>query len=402
LPAIRIPLEPEYQIKEAHLLAILQAALLESIRFFYSRQALMEYRAAGWFPEDAFLSARPPEACVLARLAAKIEEEDDGCLDFVYPDPPIYQEEALHFEKFGLKPYTPLTCILLDLANRKVGISISEPSDPDLLKIGQTAQHLRLLMQDIARYTLGFGAELIYGGDLRPGGFTEFLFQEGHALQSRLKSLKVHLTNHIAWPIHLADMYDFRDWKAKHRKVATMVGHDIPEDVCDLVSSTTEFLKPSDQSSSFVWSRSLTEMRRIMIGACDFRISAGGRLTGYKGWMPGVLEEIVLAVEMGKPIFLIGGFGGVTRSVCRLIKEKVVPEELSFDWQANSNPGLSNMVSFAASRGVDYKKLYQQGLEILMNADLRNGLSADENARLFESPFADEVIHLILKGMGRC
>lgn len=402
LPVIRVPVEGDHQIKETYLLGVLQAALLETIRFFYSKVCLTAYRAAEWFPKDAYLSARPPEACVLARLAAEIAEEEPRCLDFVYPDPPIYQEEARHFEKFGLKPYTPLTSIKLDLSAKKLGISISESSASELLELGQTAEHLVLLMQDIARYALSYGAELIYGGDLRPGGFTEFLFQEGHALQSRLKSLKVHITNHIAWPIHLADTNDLRDWKAKHLAVATMVEHDIPGDVRDLVDSTTKFLTPAGQANSFVWSRCLSEMRKAMIAGCDFRICAGGRLTGYKGWMPGVLEEIVVAIEMGKPIFLIGGFGGVTRSVCRLITDQEVPEELTFAWQASSNSGLADMMNFAASRGVDYKQLYQRALEMVMNADLRNGLTADENARLSETPFADEVVHLILKGIGRC
>lgn len=121
LPAIRIPIDVEHQINETHLLAILQAALLESIRFFYSKVALSAYREAGWFPADAYLSARPPEACVLARLAEKIDEEVDGCLDFIYPDPPIYPEEARHFEKFGLKPYTPLTSVMLNLSAKKLG-----------------------------------------------------------------------------------------------------------------------------------------------------------------------------------------------------------------------------------------------------------------------------------------
>ena len=402
LPVIRVPVEGDHQIKETYLLGVLQAALLETIRFFYSKVCLTAYRAAEWFPKDAYLSARPPEACVLARLAAEIAEEEPRCLDFVYPDPPIYQEEARHFEKFGLKPYTPLTSVKLDLSAKKLGISISESSDSELLELGQTAEHLVLLMQDIARYALSYGAELIYGGDLRPGGFTEFLFQEGHALQSRLKSLKVHITNHIAWPIHLADTNDLRDWKAKHLEVAKMVEHDIPGDVRDLVDSTTKFLTPAGQANSFVWSRCLSEMRKAMIAGCDFRICAGGRLTGYKGWMPGVLEEIVVAIEMGKPIFLIGGFGGVTRSVCRLIADQEVPEELTFAWQASSNSGLADMMSFAASRGVDYKQLYQRALEMVMNADLRNGLTADENARLSETPFADEVVHLILKGIRRC
>lgn len=402
IPVVRIPIEGDLQIKEIHLLEILQAALVESIRFFYSKVVLSAYQAAGWFPRDAFLSARPPEACVLARLAADIQQEADGVLDFVYPDPPIYQEEARHFEKFGLKPYTPLTSTNLKLEGKKVGVSISEPSENELLELGHRDLHLRLLMQDVARYGLSYGAELIYGGDLRPNGFTDFLFQEGHALQSRLKTINVHLTNHVAWPIYLADTSKLRDWKAKHRKVATMVEHPVPNDVIDLVPSSNSFLKPEDHSSSFVWSRSLTEMRKAMIASCDFRIYAGGRLTEYKGWMPGVLEEIIIAVEMGKPIFLIGGFGGVTRSVCRLYREKTVPEELSFDWQVSNKRSLEEMVSFAASRGVDYKCMYQEGLELIKNADLRNGLSADENDRLFTTPFADEVVHLILKGIGRC
>ena len=400
-PVIRVPVEGDHQIKETNLFGVLQAALLETIRFFYSKVCLSAYRAAEWFPENAYLAARPPEAYVLARLAEEVAEEEHRCLDFVYPDPPIYQEEARHFERFGLKPYTPLTSVKLDLSAKKLGISISEPSESELLELGQTSQHLVLLMQDIARYALSYAAELIYGGDLRPGGFTEFLFQEGHALQNRLKSLKIHITNNIAWPIHLADTGDLRDWKAKHRKIATMVEHDIPGDVRDLVDSTTTFLSPAGQANSFVWSRSLTEMRKAMITDCDFRISAGGRMTGYKGWMPGVLEEIFLAVEMEKPIFLIGGFGGVTRNVCQMIVEKAVPEGLTFEWQADNNPGLRETMEFADSRGVDYKQLYQRALEMIMNADLRNGLTADENARLSETPFADEVVNLILKGIGR-
>lgn len=402
LPVIRVSVEGEHFIKEVYLLGVLQAALVETIRFFYSKVCLTAYRAADWFPKDAYLSARPPEACVLARLSEGINQEKDHCLDFVYPDPPIYQEEARHFEKFGLKPYTPLTSVKLNLSSKKVGVSISEPSEAESLALGQSTLHLKLLMQDIARYTLSFGAELIYGGDLRPGGFTEFLFQEGHALQSRLKSLKVHLTNHIAWPIHLADSVELRNWKAQHLKVATMVDHGLPADVSDIVVSTSTFLPPEGEANSFIWGRCLSEMRKAMITECDFRISAGGRLTGYKGWIPGVLEEILVSVEMKKPIFLIGGFGGVTRSVCRMINEKALPEELTFEWQLSHNPSVSNMVSFAVSRGFDYKQKYQRILEIVMNADLRNGLSADENARLFETPFADEVIHLILKGMSKC
>lgn len=417
LPGIRVPVEAktveektadgkvvkktEYSLKDIDLLAILQATLLETIRFFYSWQILSEYSAVGWFSKDAHLSARPPEAYVLSRIAAEVAGQKDACLDFIYPDPPVYKEETAHFEQFGLKLGTPLTSMRLDLSAKKVGISISEPDDPDLLKIGQTKHHLQLLIQDVARYILGYRAELVYGGDLRPGGFTEFLFQEGHALQSRFKSLAIHLTNHIAWPIYLGDKPEMRDWKAKHRKVATMVSHDLPADVRDLVAAPTEFLPPSSPANSFVWSRSLTDMRRAMITSCDLRISAGGRLAGYKGWMPGVLEEIAIAVSMAKPVFLLGGFGGVTHSVCRLMTEKTLPADLTLGWQQRNTPGLKEMMAFAATRGVDYAQQYEAVLKLVMNADLRNGLTPEENARLFETPFVDEATHLMLKGISR-
>lgn len=400
VPVIRVPVDSEHKVAEEHLLGILIAALLESIRFYYSRAVLSACQAADWFPSDAHLSERPPEACVLARLAAKIEKEEDGCLDFVYPDPPIYPEEAKHFEKFGLKPYTPLTSTNIDLKGKKLGISISEPPVADLRRIGHIPQHLTLLMQDVARYSLSYGAELVYGGDLREGGFTEFLFQEGQAVQGRLMSRNVHLTNYIAWPIHLDATVDVRKWKAKYRKVATMIEHDLPVDVRDLVASTTVYLSPSDVKSSFVWSRSLTAMRQVMIGSCDCRITAGGRITGYKGWMPGVLEEVAVAIELGKPIFLIGGFGGVTSRICDMIAKRTVSQELTYAWQLDNNPGLREMTNFAEKRGLNYEHLYGQALDRIMSADLRNGLTMEENEILFATPFVDEVVHLVLKGIG--
>ena len=401
VPALRIPIGPDDEIQESDLFAILQAALLETIRSFYAKESLRASQSADWFSADAFLSSRPPEACVMARLAGEIEKDESRSLDFVYPDPPIYPEEARHFSKFGLNAFTPLTSENPKVAGKKVGVSISEPSDTDLLEIGQTSQHLSLLMQDIARYGLCFGAELVYGGDLRPGGFTEFLFQEGHALQSRIRSLTVQLTNHIAWPIHLAADADLQEWKARNRNIAKMVEHDIPADVMDLIEDQAVFVAPTEPPGSFVWSRSLSEMRRAMITECDIRISAGGRLTGYKGWMPGVLEEIAISIQLEKPLFLLGGFGGVTRSVCRLIVEKEVPEELTLDWQREHNPGLADMLELSATRGFDYAQQYQEVMDTVMNADLRNGLTTEENARLFDTPFADEVIHLVLKGIGQ-
>jgi len=91
----------------------------------------------------------------------------------------------------------------------------------------------------------------------------------------------------------------------------------------------------------------------------------------------------------------------VTRNVCRLINEKSVPEELTFEWQVGNNLGLREMLKFAASREVEYEGRYRHALEIIANAELRNGLNQEDNEKLFKSPFADEVVHLILKGISQ-
>ena len=43
------------------------------------------------------------------------------------------------------------------------------------------------------------------------------------------------------------------------------------------------------------------------------RVCLGGKTRGYQGSEPGVLEEARLALECGKPLYLLGGFGGATR-----------------------------------------------------------------------------------------
>ena len=43
------------------------------------------------------------------------------------------------------------------------------------------------------------------------------------------------------------------------------------------------------------------------------RICLGGKTSGYQGNEPGVMEEARLALRFGKPLFLMGGFGGASR-----------------------------------------------------------------------------------------
>ena len=59
----------------------------------------------------------------------------------------------------------------------------------------------------------------------------------------------------------------------------------------------------------------LTTLRRYLTLLLDpgCRICFGGKIDGFQGREPGVMEEARLALMYEKPLFLMGGFGGATR-----------------------------------------------------------------------------------------
>ena len=99
------------------------------------------------------------------------------------------------------------------------------------------------------------------------------------------------------------------------------------------------------------------------------RIVVGGKMMGYSGIMPGIIEEFKIAIETGHPVYVVGGFGGASRYVANVLLG-VTEVEDPFAWMEGFN--LTN---------------------------LRNGLSEEENKRLFVSTNAMEIVSLILKGL---
>lgn len=398
VPNIHVHVDGEPTKKD--LLRILSSALLETVRFFYSKLLLEQYKSAGWIEPDAEIRSRPPEVSdiekILINNGSSINVKHKS---LVYPEPPLYDEELAFLKKLGIELNTPLTLTSCMLHGKNIGISISDPSEEELISLGQSSDHLVQISQDIGRHLLARGATLIYGGDLRENGFTEFIFDEAQALQARLRSQLIHLINYIAWPIYKNDTVDIKNWKAKYRTVAKMVEIRPPEDVKDLIPSEDSFLQPTNSQNQFIWSRCLTEMRNRMIENCDVRICAGGRHFGYKGIMPGVLEEIIISVELKRPLFLLGGFGGVTASVCKLIQYGTVPIELSHDWQIQNNSGYKELLDFSSSRDEKYVADYLSVTNKLKGVILNNGLSEEDNIKLFNTPFIEEALHLVLKGL---
>lgn len=394
----RVHVSPDTPLSNREALRALSATIIETIRHCHSMRCLEKYRSEGWIDKDSELIARPPEIRQVLALKRK------GKKKICYPEPPIYLDEADWHRQLEVDTFTPLWNASDEnsLASVRVGISISDVAEDGYHTNHMHTDHLVSLAQDLARHLLARSATLIYGGDLRPNGFTEFILDEAAILKERVGGSQPNVENYLAWPLYVSDQ-EIVAWRAKYHQVMDTKECDIPNDVANGLSKNV-FLPPNTPQNSYIWSRCLTDMREKSISSSTHRICVGGKLSGYKGNMPGVLEEIVLASNAKKPLFLLGAFGGVVGDVCKVILNNEVPEPLTENWQISHNAGYSDLQELAHSYGHDCNyELIIETLKQLKVTELstRAGLEEFEYERLMLSPFIDECIHLILKGLSK-
>lgn len=400
-PAANVPcvhITPSQNPPKIEILIILVAALIETIRFNFSKRLLEYYKTQLWIDENAEILARPPEIQKIVSLKQNFKGKQK--LSVCYPEPPIYAEEMDWIKYLDIKVSTPLWDSDEEInQNKKVGISISDDGEKDFIKRNTHPDELKRLSQELARHLLIRGNSLIYGGDLRPNGFTEFIVEEATILQNRLPDRSFKVENHLAWPLYLNTKAD--EWELTHFQVLNQVKYSMPDDIQHLVDNSI-FLEPKSVGDKYIWSRCLNLMREESVLKSDIRICAGGKPTGYLGKMPGVLEEFLIAYNSSKPIYLIGGLGGVVKDICESIKSKKISCVLTEEWQISENNEYRDLLCFLNDNGhaVNYKDIENTLINIEISTLAKNsGLELEEYIKLMETPFIDEIIHLILKGI---
>lgn len=261
------------------------------------------------------------------------------------------------------------------LSRHAVAISISE--SPDMNVFGLGTEHLVDAMAEVARHLLALGARLLYGGDLRPGGFTDVLFElvARYRRDAALGDERVGVTNFLAWPVHVSlTLNDRKELSNSLMGIAEVVyltvgGLPINAEDCARI--------PTREPTHDEWLKGLTAMRGAMTRTSHARIILGGRTEHFKGRMPGVAEEALLAMESSQPLFLLGGFGGCARDIAEDFGLTSRKAKISRDW------------------------LGRQEFRRFVATDLNNGLDATENAVLANTPHVDEAVNLILRGLLR-
>lgn len=282
------------------------------------------------------------------------------------------------------------------LSGKQIAISVSESEE--LEYIGLSEHHLKDISIEIARYLIVNGAGLLYGGDLRNGGYTE-IFSDLSYQYKYLNDQQPRFINYFFYP---------NSKKLETEEIANLLKKQVivkqlekPKHLEPLILNEENYDPINKIEDRYLLSECLTDMRKKMSIDSHARIVLGGRQEGFTGYYPGIIEETFHSLSLNKPVYLLGGFGGATKSIIQLISGEQ-SAQLTNDYQLNT-PFLSEFWQYSqenSSIPLNYEAInsFFKNYNISQISE-KNGLSEDENKTLFESTNIHELVFLIIKGL---
>ena len=256
-----------------------------------------------------------------------------------------------------------------------VGISVSRSED--LARLGLTETHVRMALGEIARAVLVADGRLTYGGHLRDDGYTLFLVREierfgrrnrpftGYVPYSEHRRMSLEQINERIEDISVLGMYIFLDADGGQ---------------IDPAAERPSEPAPVDERTERL---ALSAAREAMSGVIDGRVALGGQRKNFRGRMPGVIEETILAVRAGKPVYIAGGYGGAAGDMAVALASD---RDNWLGLDVTGNPHLDELRDVVAEQGW---------------VATANGLTQEENQRLAITYRASEIASLIVTGLSR-
>ena len=340
-----------------------------------------------------------------------------------YPDPPLGREELDVLR--SIRPDVDFRTRLSELAtalpngdDQLLGLSLSHASD--ILDHGGSTEHLATFADDLTVYALLAGLRIAYGGMIGHGvigddgrvpgdtiPYVERLFELVRSYgqpNSTSEESKPPIEHWVGWPMSLREDPAY---VKLYGTVAIRRGLDRPGSLeltdDDLGIEPGAYFERDNGPRGYAWALSMTDMREQMTTGCDARLVLGGKLTGYGGLLPGVLQEGLLAIKAGRPVYILGAFGGAARLLGELLQGSSKP--IDDGWSEEHRVAdslLREQYSVAGQSAVELDSvedwLREKGDHGLSSA-LQNGLSDEENLELFHCDDSLRGIELILRGL---
>ena len=280
-----------------------------------------------------------------------------------YPAPPICLCERKYYESISTgTQFRMLNQIDFTQGKKlRVCISLSDFQDNHYIHKNYTDS----LASEVMRYLVYRGYQINYGGDWRKSGYTErfldfvkaYRFYEDPSdkiFVNYFSNINQENTGEI-----LSRMYNF----------GRLV--EIP-----LERKGNEIDKAT----------SLTKMRKRMIQESDALVVIGGRLYSDSGYLSGIAEEVAIAYQHEKPVYIVGGQGGAAKKVADILTD---PRSYSF---------VPSLTTEAAQSRCQYVNKILKSKNI-NEFSSKNKLSVEENKELFSSTDIAAICNLLIKGL---
>jgi len=344
---------------------VVNLLLRTTLNHFHQEKLLKQYATNG----ESYLHYAPDTYSIYYLYNKGIKADK-----ILYPEPPLASDEKKILEVITrpkIKFVTPLQkrCEGMDLEGRTIALSMSDDIESHDLGVGKVM--IDDMIVEIIRSILISKGKIAYSGNIRKDGLTYTI--NDIALQySKYKHLndeegecpedEKYATAFIAWP-HCLKINDDMRSEFKHCHVTYLAGEpddSVPneERECGAIGTDAEIKAKK--------SASMTKLRKF-VETYEFtnsnnhknkllaRIFIGGKLSGFTGQRSGIEEEFEISCNNKTPIFMLGGFGGMTKQII---------ERKDFDCDI-----------------------------------LHNGLSEDDNETLFKSTNIFDIIPTLLRGL---
>lgn len=287
-----------------------------------SQSSYLEDDGFDWRPANS-----PEPATLIPWLAEhQAEQPEDGHIWVIHPDPPLQTPELGTLEQLCrlagyrgdvdiLTPRTfaqrggvmragqdPDVVALGALDGAKVALSASESAD--LGRLGLTEYHCRLVVAEVGRAIMLAGGVVVYGGDLREDGYTQILIDQAQRFSRRAFALELVLPESVYREVDVSQLEELNRELGEAGRLT-------------LVSAAGQVVRRGEVSPGFTGdvAGSLSAVRSYVATNTTSRVVVGGRLEGYAGAEPGIVEEARLTVEAGRPLLAAAGFGGASAAI---------------------------------------------------------------------------------------
>lgn len=255
-----------------------------------------------------------------------------------------------------------------------VNLSLSESADSEGL--GFPASELHRTFVRMVAVLLGQGGRILLGHDWRDDGLMESVatFVERYRPTSGELKNGPLVTNLLPWPDKPRLTSKEQNALLPSLRIQRLGRPTLPLDT-----------KPSANSPKALRQESLSRLRVRLTNLSDARLCVGGRMTGYQGRYPGVIEEVMCSINATKPLYVFGFLGGASK-----VAIDALTGSTPIDNQKLPQPSTDLIRAL--------EKLRSTGLEGVAKA---NFLSISENRKLFTAETVDEALNLVLVGIRR-